>query len=221
VTDNFVPGQERYLDDAEWEALLELKTGTSITDAARHLGLDVTRFRSVIATAAERLRIASVQGTSDARESTRFQLPNRVPCPYCENFLGRFGAHGPPAVIFEDELTCTVLNPGAMGGLLGHTLVVTRRHVETIFDVTDAEAAALGRAVTATASAIRSAFDPPGVLIQQHNGVAAFQTVPHVHFHVIPKRPGPFPGPELPQMSTSEQRVQLARVLRSHLPTTS
>jgi histidine triad (HIT) family protein len=217
VADDVVRRQEPCLNEAEWQALMELQAGTSITDAARLLGLDVTGFRSVIAAAAEKLRIASVQGTSDAAESNRFELPDRSPCPYCENFIGHFGPHGGPAVIFEDELICAYLNPGSLGGLPGHALVVTRRHVETIFDVTDAEAAALGRAVTATAGAIHSALNPPGVLIQQHNGVAAFQTVPHVHFHVIPKMPGPFPGPEQPQMSTPDQRVQLARLLRSHL----
>jgi diadenosine tetraphosphate (Ap4A) HIT family hydrolase len=221
MADNDAPGQERYLDDAEWQALMQLQAGAPIADAAGGLGMDVTRFRAVVAMAAEKLRIASVPGTSEAAESSRFQVPSRNPCPYCENFLGRFGPHGPPAVIFEDELTCAYLNPGALGGVPGHTLVVTRRHVETIFDVTDAEAASLGQAITATARAIRSALDPPGVLIQQHNGVAAFQTVPHVHFHVIPKTPGPFPGPEPPHLSTPGERVQLALVLRRHLPRTS
>ena len=38
---------------------------------------------------------------------------------YCENFEGRFSATaGPPAVIFEDDLTYSYLAPGAMGGML-------------------------------------------------------------------------------------------------------
>lgn len=48
--------------------------------------------------------------------------------------------------------------------------------------------------VARAARMLRAALDPDGLLIQQDNGIAAFQTVPHVHFHVIPKRADvPFP----------------------------
>ncbi len=36
------------------------------------------------------------------------------------------------------------------------------------------------------ATAIRDTFGPNGIHVQQHNGEAAWQTIPHVHFHVIP-----------------------------------
>ncbi len=35
-------------------------------------------------------------------------------------------------------------------------------------------------------------------IVQQNNGAAAFQTVPHIHYHVIPKTAGPFPPVEPP-----------------------
>ena len=51
---------------------------------------------------------------------------------YCENFEGRFSATaGPPAVIFEDDLTYSYLAPGAMGGMPGHALVLTRSRTST------------------------------------------------------------------------------------------
>jgi hypothetical protein len=40
------------------------------------------------------------------------------------------------------------------------------------------------------AAAVKRAFEVPGIMIVQINGAAAGQTVPHVHFHVIPRRPG-------------------------------
>jgi histidine triad (HIT) family protein len=40
------------------------------------------------------------------------------------------------------------------------------------------------------AAAVKRAFDAAGVLITQVNGSTAGQTVPHVHFHIIPRRPG-------------------------------
>jgi histidine triad (HIT) family protein len=121
-------------------------------------------------------------------------------------------------VIAEDELTFAFLAPSPLGGMPGHTLVTTRRHVETIFDLTGAEAAALGLAVVAAARAVRAALAPAGVLIQQNNGVAAFQTVPHVHVHVIPKIPGPFPPAQPPELVPYEERAELAERLSRHWP---
>jgi len=144
-------------------------------------------------------------------------LPKRHPCPYCENFARRYAWHGPPAVIAEDEVTFTFLTPAPLGGMDGHTLVIPKRHVETIFDLTGEEEAALGHAVAGVARALRSAPDPDGVLIQQHNGVAAFQTVRHIHFHVIPKRAdAPFPPTEEAEVVPYERRVALAKTIRAH-----
>lgn len=167
--------------------------------------------RQLLARAAEKLRIASLEpGPIPADE---FQIPTRSPCPYCENFVGRFASHGPPAVIAEDDLTFVFLAPAPMGGMPGHTLVVTRRHVETIFDLSEKEISALGLAVVAAARAVRAALAPAGVLVQQNNGIAAFQTVPHVHFHVIPKVPGPFPPTQPPELVPYEERARLAERL--------
>jgi histidine triad (HIT) family protein len=94
--------------------------------------------------------------------------------------------------------------------------VTTKRHVETIFDLTQAEASTLGAAIARTAQMLRVALDPDGVLVQQNNGVAAFQTVPHIHFHVIPKTAGPFPPIEPPALIPSDERAALADELRPH-----
>jgi len=144
-------------------------------------------------------------------------IPVRDPCPYCENFAGRYAWHGPPAVVAEDQIVFIFLAPASLGGMDGHTLVTTRRHVETIFDLTPDEEVAIGRAVARAARAVRSAFDPDGVLVQQHNGVAAFQTVPHFHVHVIPKRADAhFPPLEDVPVTPSAERAEIARILREH-----
>jgi histidine triad (HIT) family protein len=64
---------------------------------------------------------------------------------------------------------------------------------------------------------VRDAFDPAGVLVQQHNGVAAFQTVPHLHFHVVPKvDDSPFPPTEWQDVMPAEERAELAAQLSAH-----
>jgi histidine triad (HIT) family protein len=147
------------------------------------------------------------------------EIPKREPCPYCENFAGRFASHGPPAVIVEDGYVSVFLAPASLGGMPGHTLVTTRRHVETILDLTADEETALMRAVANAARALKAAVDPDGILVQQHNGTAAFQTVPHIHFHVVPKRAdAPFPPTHEVAVTPNEDRVRLAEIIRGHWP---
>lgn len=160
----------------------------------------------------ERLRRVAQSATRAgfAAQGEGFVVPAQVPCPYCENFEGRFAWHGAPAKVAEDELTYSFLAPAPLGGMPGHTLVIPKRHVETIFELMLEEEAALAHAVGKAARVLRTALDPDGVLIQQNNGVAAFQTVPHVHFHVIPKRPGAFPPVVQPTIVPAGERAQLA-----------
>lgn len=97
----------------------------------------------------------------------------------------------------------------------GHSLVVPRRHVETIFDLTREEESVLGQVVARTARAVRATFDPDGILIVQRNGVAADQTVPHLHVHVIPRREGSVHPPERwLEVTPAEERAVIARRLR-------
>ena len=111
--------------------------------------------------------------------------------------------------------------PAPLGGMDGHVLVFARRHVETLLDLRADEAALLGQAVSRIARAVAAAFDPDAILVQQHNGTGAFQTVPHVHFHVIPKAAGaPFPPRNEVPIIPSDERQALARRVREAWETT-
>ena len=73
----------------------------------------------------------------------------------------------------------------------GHVLVVSRRHAETITDLSSDEAAETFRVVHLISQAVRSSdLRCDGMNIWQSNGAAAMQEVPHVHFHIIPRFPG-------------------------------
>ncbi|RZF31066.1 HIT family protein [Paraburkholderia sp. UYCP14C] len=72
----------------------------------------------------------------------------------------------------------------------GHLLVVPKEAVAEIFDLSDDALVASMRMAQKLAIAVRAALRPDGVFIGQFNGAAAGQTVPHVHFHVIPRWQG-------------------------------
>lgn len=82
--------------------------------------------------------------------------------------------------------------------VLGHVLVVPRRHVEDIWGLRPEESAELSTAAVFIATALRAALLPEGLNVIQSNGEAATQTVPHLHVHLVPRRSGDAMGPIWP-----------------------
>jgi len=121
-------------------------------------------------------------------------------------------------VVFENDRLYVLMAPASLGGMPGHTLVCTKRHVETIMDLTDDECADLMRMVRDVATAVRDEFDPNGIHVQQHNGVAGWQTVPHVHVHVVPvKQYDDWPPQRWIETTTSALRIKQAEAVRARL----
>jgi histidine triad (HIT) family protein len=94
----------------------------------------------------------------------------------------------PSERVYEDAQTLALMD--LMPQSEGHVLVISREPAETIFELSSEAAAACIRTTQRVAAAVRCAFEVPGIMIMQMNGSAAGQTVPHVHFHIIPRRPG-------------------------------
>lgn len=91
--------------------------------------------------------------------------------------------------------------------VLGHTLVIPRRHVPDIWSLHTEEAEQLSTAVLRLTEAVRAAVVPEGLNIIQSNGAAATQTVPHLHIHLVPRNKGDAMGPIWPQKTDySEDR---------------
>jgi histidine triad (HIT) family protein len=91
----------------------------------------------------------------------------------------------PATVVHEDADTLAFMDIGQVNP--GHVLVACKAHVENVYGLQDAQAAAVFRAAAKVARAIRAAFDPPGLSIYQANGKPAGQTVFHFHLHVLPR----------------------------------
>ncbi|WP_432020846.1 HIT family protein [Streptomyces sp. 1222.5] len=107
---------------------------------------------------------------------------NPASCPFCEIIAG--GDADARVVHRNEKVTAFFpLQPATRG----HTLVVPNRHVADLTNLTVAESRDLGEAVHRIARAVRSALSPDGLNVIQSTGAAATQTVPHVHFHVVPR----------------------------------
>jgi histidine triad (HIT) family protein len=87
--------------------------------------------------------------------------------------------------ICEDPTTVAFMD--IMPQADGHVLIVPKERAATIFDLSEDGIAACIKMTRRIAIAVKAALDAPGIMIVQLNGAAAGQTVPHVHFHVIPR----------------------------------
>lgn len=108
-------------------------------------------------------------------------MPHENDCVFCRIIRGELDS----ATIYEDESTLAFLNLRQSNE--GHVLVVPRRHFEQIYDLDDDSASALAGTVCKVARAVRRVYSPDGLSIWQSNGPAAFQEVPHVHWHIFPR----------------------------------
>jgi histidine triad (HIT) family protein len=69
----------------------------------------------------------------------------------------------------------------------GHTLVVPRLHTPGIHDVDPVSLMATMALVQKVSLALREALGAPGVNLLSASGPGSEQSVPHLHFHVVPR----------------------------------
>ena len=105
-------------------------------------------------------------------------------CVFCAIAAGRAAA----SIIASDETTMAFLDLRQFHP--GHVLVIPRRHIPDIRDVDDATAAAVMLSVARVARAVDRVFPSDGLSIWHSAGEGANQEVPHLHFHVHPRRFG-------------------------------
>jgi histidine triad (HIT) family protein len=90
--------------------------------------------------------------------------------------------------VYEDEHSLAFMD--IMPSVEGHTLVIPKAPAKEIFDLSPEGAAALMRATKKVAKAVKGGLNCSGVMLVQLNGAAAGQSIPHVHFHVLPREAG-------------------------------
>ena len=77
----------------------------------------------------------------------------------------------------------------------GHVLVIPRRHVESYFEATPKELAAVNKLLFEVRDKLDTRLSPDGYNIGVNVGGAAGQTIFHLHVHIIPRYRGDVPDP--------------------------
>ena len=78
----------------------------------------------------------------------------------------------------------------------GHMLIIPKRHIESIFDLTMNDAESLQLMIVEAKRYITSHYNPDGFNIGCNCGEAAGQTIKHFHVHVIPRYKGDVENPK-------------------------
>lgn len=120
----------------------------------------------------------------------------------------------PCAKVYEDDLVFAFMDAGQVNP--GHVIVASKAPYETLMDADEATAAALMTAAWRIARAVEAAFAPAGMTVLQANRAAGWQTVPHLHLHVLPRHADdgveltwPRKEPGLEQLKELAARIRL------------
>ena len=102
-----------------------------------------------------------------------------------QNIFARIIRNELPAIrVYEDDQVIAFMD--IMPQAEGHTLIIPKTPAVTLLDLAPEAAAYTIQIVQKIAQAMEKALDIKGVVLMQLSGAAAGQTVPHVHFHLIP-----------------------------------
>ena len=130
-------------------------------------------------------------------------------CLFCKIVAGEL----PSQRVDEDERTVAFMdiNPATRG----HALVVPRAHAVNLLEIEHDDLAATIAAAQRLARTISERLGADGVTLINSCGAAAWQTVFHLHIHVIPRYQGdPLRLPWTPAPGDPDEIAAAADVLR-------
>jgi histidine triad (HIT) family protein len=122
-------------------------------------------------------------------------------CVFCKLRDGQL----PSAKVYEDDRTLCVMDINPLSP--GHCLVITKTHAATVFDADVRDLQAAIATAQRVAHALRAGLAPDGLNILQANGAAAFQSVPHLHLHLIPRWTGDGKGFDWPLAAGKQEEI--------------
>ena len=101
-------------------------------------------------------------------------------CPFCQL--------DPLKQLFVNDLAIAIADGFPISR--GHSLIIPKRHFPSLFEATEEERAALWELLDRTREHLIKQYSPDGFNIGINDGIAAGQTVMHLHIHLIPRFSG-------------------------------
>ena len=102
-------------------------------------------------------------------------------CIFCKIVAGKI----PCAKIYEDKEVLSFLDISPANK--GHTLVIPKKHYETLNDIPEKEIGKLMETVQKISKLIDRNLKPDGYNLLMSNKQAAEQVINHAHIHIIPR----------------------------------
>ncbi len=129
-------------------------------------------------------------------------------CIFCKIVAGEL----PATIVQEDERTIAFMDISP--ATRGHALVIPRAHATDLHEISDEDLQACALAARRLAVRQRERLGADGVNVINSCGAAAWQTVFHFHFHVIPRYIGdPLELPWVPEPGDSDAIATAAAAL--------
>ena len=98
-------------------------------------------------------------------------------CPWTEAF-------------YLSELSIAIVNTKPI--VPGHCLVISRRVAHRVRDLSPEEQADLWKVASKVGGILEKEYGAEALTFTVQDGTSAGQTVPHVHFHLLPRKKGDF-----------------------------
>jgi len=105
-------------------------------------------------------------------------------CIFCKIVAGEIPSHK----VYEDGRVLAFLDIRPVHP--GHTLVIPKQHYLNMEEIPAEELAALMAVVKAVGKLLKDKLGIAGYNIGENNDPVAGREVPHLHFHVMPRRAG-------------------------------
>jgi histidine triad (HIT) family protein len=130
-------------------------------------------------------------------------------CIFCQIVSGEL----PAQIVDSDERTIAFLDISPASR--GHALVIPRRHARDLLEIDPEDLAAVAIAAQRLARRMQERLGVAGINLLNSCGAPAWQTVFHLHVHVIPRYEGdPLRLPWIPSPGDPDAIAAVAQELR-------
>jgi len=145
--------------------------------------------------------------------------PKDYLCPFCNFLAGNETEYNTKQdIVYQNELVTAFVAPRWWQNNEGHVVVISNKHYENLYDISDDVLTEAYIAVKRVAVAIRSTYGCGGTSTRQHNEPIGGQEIWHFHAHVFPRYENDrfYEDSHLNRFVGPEERLPYARKLQAY-----